>query len=197
MQHRGTLKNWNEEKGFGFIAPSGGGDRVFVHVSAFPRSRRRPVTNDRLSYRLKRDSRGRFQAAKVQFLDGQRKESPRTRGVGPALSISAFFLSLVAGLVALDFASPTLLFAYAVMSALAFFLYGLDKYRAQSGGWRIPEPTLLLVAFVGGWPGALIARGLFRHKTRKQPFRWLFWASVTLNGGLLALLLLTGQAESF
>ncbi|WP_137123345.1 cold shock domain-containing protein [Segeticoccus rhizosphaerae] len=37
---RGVLEDWNDARGFGFITPAGGGSRVFVHVSAFPRGPR-------------------------------------------------------------------------------------------------------------------------------------------------------------
>ena len=36
------------------------------------------------------------------------------------------------------------------VNVVAFFLYGLDKYKARRQQWRIPEQTLLLLAFVGG-----------------------------------------------
>jgi uncharacterized membrane protein YsdA (DUF1294 family) len=45
-------------------------------------------------------------------------------------------------------------------------LYGYDKHQATAGGTRIPEAALL-----GGSPGAVLAQGLFRHKTRKRSFR--------------------------
>jgi uncharacterized membrane protein YsdA (DUF1294 family) len=47
---------------------------------------------------------------------------------------------------------------------------GVDKIKAEAGSWRIAESTLLMLAFVGGTPGAYAGRAAFRHKTRKQPF---------------------------
>ena len=52
----------------------------------------------------------------------------------------------------------------------AFAAFGIDKAKAERGAWRIQESTLLLLAFIGGTPGAYAGRALFRHKTRKQPF---------------------------
>lgn len=48
--------------------------------------------------------------------------------------------------------------------------YGLDKWKAKSGAWRIPERTLLLTALAGGSVGALAGMLLFHHKTRKPKF---------------------------
>lgn len=77
--------------------------------------------------------------------------------------------------------------AYAVMSAVTFLAYGLDKRAARRGARRIPEATLHLLSLLGGWPGALLAQGVFRHKTRKQPFHAFFWVTVISNVALLAL----------
>ncbi|HBH72150.1 MAG TPA: hypothetical protein DDY43_01605 [Synechococcales bacterium UBA10510] len=43
------------------------------------------------------------------------------------------------------------------------------------------QPQLHLLALLGGWPGGLIARHKLRHKTIKQPFRFIFWCTVVLN----------------
>ena len=58
----------------------------------------------------------------------------------------------------------------AVINFITWIAYGLDKGRAKSGKWRIPERTLLLLALVGGSLGALAGMILFRHKTRKPKF---------------------------
>lgn len=61
----------------------------------------------------------------------------------------------------------------AAVNLLAFVLYGVDKLKAKKGAWRIPEATLLLVAFLGGSLGALLGMEIFRHKTKHAKFRIL------------------------
>lgn len=87
-----------------------------------------------------------------------------------------------------------LLGGYLVFSAAAFVMYGMDKSSAVHGGWRIPELWFHMVALAGGWPGALIAQRVFHHKTRKQPFRTVFWFTVWLN--ILALARVLSSQES-
>lgn len=58
----------------------------------------------------------------------------------------------------------------AVINFTTCVAYGLDKGRAKSGKWRIPERTLLLLALIGGSLGALAGMIMFRHKTRKAKF---------------------------
>lgn len=61
-----------------------------------------------------------------------------------------------------------------VLNLLTFLVFGWDKLAAVDGRSRVPERLLLLLAALGGSPGALLARPVFRHKTRKQPFgAWL------------------------
>lgn len=60
------------------------------------------------------------------------------------------------------------------INVYTFFLFGWDKYQAVSGGWRVPERRLLVCSTIGGWGGALLGQLLFHHKTKKQPFVYLF-----------------------
>ena len=53
-----------------------------------------------------------------------------------------------------------------VVNAVAFIVYGIDKYRARNGKWRIPEATLLMLAVVGGSVGAWLGMKAWHHKTR-------------------------------
>ena len=75
---------------------------------------------------------------------------------------------------------------YAGASAACFALYAVDKAAARAGRERISESMLLSLGFVGGWPGALVAQQLFRHKTAKRSFRIRFWLSVGVNVALFA-----------
>lgn len=65
----------------------------------------------------------------------------------------------------------TLALFVGVVSLGTFLLFGWDKFCATRNTRRVPEATLLWASFWGGSPGALLAQGLFRHKTRKEPFR--------------------------
>lgn len=56
------------------------------------------------------------------------------------------------------------------INGATFALFAIDKRQARSGGRRIPERTLLLMAAMGGSVGAVTAQQVLRHKTRKQPF---------------------------
>ena len=63
-----------------------------------------------------------------------------------------------------------LIWYLSVINFTTWAAYGLDKGRAKSGKWRIPERTLLLLALIGGSLGALAGMIMFRHKTRKPKF---------------------------
>lgn len=70
------------------------------------------------------------------------------------------------------------LVAYGAVSLLAFLLYWRDKRMARAGQWRVPENVLHAVELAGGWPGALLAQQLLRHKTRKVSYQLVFWLIV-------------------
>ena len=65
---------------------------------------------------------------------------------------------------------PWLLGWVLLSSLIAFAAHGLDKRAARLGRRRTPERTLHLLELIGGWPGALLAMKVFRHKTRKASY---------------------------
>jgi uncharacterized membrane protein YsdA (DUF1294 family) len=56
------------------------------------------------------------------------------------------------------------------INVLTFLLYGIDKWKARRGKWRIPEDTLIWLAIAGGSIGALLGMYLFHHKTKHRKF---------------------------
>lgn len=78
-----------------------------------------------------------------------------------------------------------------IINLVTFSLYSADKFAAVRGYGerRIAESTLHLYGLLGGWPGALIARRILRHKTRKPAFVFMFRVVVTANIAACALLL--------
>lgn len=74
-----------------------------------------------------------------------------------------------------------LLLAWAGINVIAFLAFGWDKRQSERHGSRIAERTLLGLALFGGALGALIGQQVFRHKTKKQPFRTLLWLAALIN----------------
>lgn len=179
-RQRGVLEDWDDGRGFGFITPASGGARVFVHVSAFPRGRR-PATGCEVTYAVVRDERKRARASHVRYAAAVPASRTGASGIPLALATAALFFVLLGGLLVLDKVPVIMLATYGLFSGVAYVMYGADKSAAAQGNWRTSESTLHTIALVGGWPGALIARRVFRHKTTKQPFRTIFWGTVIAN----------------
>ena len=55
---------------------------------------------------------------------------------------------------------------------VSFFLYGIDKYKAKKGRWRISEATLLMIAVIGGSIGAWAGMRLWHNKTMHKKFKY-------------------------
>ncbi|MET0026031.1 MAG: cold shock and DUF1294 domain-containing protein [Candidatus Thiodiazotropha sp.] len=195
-RHKGKLTQWHDDKGYGFITPFSADKRVFVHISAFEYRKRRPLTGDVLTYSLSIDQQGRPNAQAVSIAGMQTPERGLTLGSFTAYAIAGVFM-LFLGLVVVSGHLPVpVMIYYWVLGAMTYLAYYFDKSAARAGHWRTRESTLHFLSLIGGWPGALIAQTAFRHKTRKQPFRAIFWSTVMMNG-LLLTGLLTEQGKGF
>ena len=62
------------------------------------------------------------------------------------------------------------IYYWMIINIVAFFLMGIDKKKARTGAWRIPETTLFLSAILGGSIGSICGMQLFRHKTKHMSF---------------------------
>lgn len=193
MQVKGRITDWNDVRGFGFISALAGGDRVFVHVSAFPTGSRRPAEGEFVSYTLGTDERGRRCAIEVTYAVRHSKRS----GLRTQASIShliascvvATFFGVIALLAIVGRLWWPVVCVYIFSSMAAFYTYKHDKEAAQVSARRTNEWTLIVLGLIGGWPGALVARHRFRHKTKKVAFRVGYWLSVVFNVAGLAWLI--------
>ena len=73
-----------------------------------------------------------------------------------------------------------------LMSLITFACYGWDKRAARLEGLRISENRLHTLSLLGGWPGALIGRQIFRHKTQKTWFTFKTCAVVAIHALAIA-----------
>ena len=71
----------------------------------------------------------------------------------------------------------------------SFFLYGIDKYKAKKGRWRISEAILLLMAVIGGSIGAWAGMRLWHHKTMHKKFKYGIPVIIILQVALAVYLL--------
>ncbi|NVK43908.1 MAG: DUF1294 domain-containing protein [Oceanospirillaceae bacterium] len=199
MKFQGRIFNWNDDKGFGFVEPNGGGERAFVHIKAFKPRSRRPVNGEVIVYELVRDNNNRYKAENIKFARDVKSSHKRPKAKNGSF-LGAVFISFFCVALLLSAFSGKLpaviVLLYAVMSLIAFAAYAIDKSAAQKGRWRTQESTLHLFSLMGGWPGAFFAQEKLRHKSSKQAFRSVYWVTVLLNlGGLLWLH--TEQGASF
>ena len=187
MLFKGVLVEWNDDRGFGFLEPAGGGERAFCHISAFARRARRPIVGDRVVYELGRDEKGRARARNIKPAYAYRRPAAKAEPSGAPWSpwiavVSALtFFALLIGLTVANRVPWTLPAIYLCLSLISIARYAFDKSAAMNRRWRTRERTLQVLALLGGWPGAWIAQLLFRHKARKTSFLATFVVCVILN----------------
>lgn len=196
MRKKGKIVSWNDEKGYGFIVTPMSDERVFVHINEFANRARRPAVGDSVTYSLSKDARGRTCAGKAVIAGLPSQRRPARRAGGSSQVVAIAFLALSAIAASLSYVPAIVPWLYLGASILTYVAYALDKAAARNGNWRTSETTLHVFALAGGWPGALIAQSQLRHKTRKQPFRAVFWLTVLLNCAAL-IWLLTPDGRGF
>ena len=191
----GKITHWNEEKGYGFITPSSGANRVFVHIRAFKNRHLPPEFNQVVLYTLSTDKQGRPCAVKVtRAIEKLPGNSKPVAGLFKILIAIGFIV--VVGWSVTTYNMPIqILYLYLAASAFTFLVYVKDKRAARAYRWRTKESTLHTLALVGGWPGALIAQQVLRHKSRKNAFQFMFWTTVVLNCAVFGWLFTTQGAE--
>lgn len=108
------------------------------------------------------------------------------------LLLTLVFLAMLIGAAWWHMLPIAIVGLYLLLSLCTFIAYAFDKSAARKGRWRTKESTLHLMSLLGGWPGALFAQHLLRHKSVKAAFRQLFWLTVVTNLALLGYGIQTG-----
>lgn len=184
MRYQGKITDWKDEQGFGFITQNGGEQRLFLHIKSFSQRVRRPSVGDTVTYTVSVDQKGRGNAQNVVFVN--QKQTQKTRRLRRdntwPLYCAALFCVFIALLVVFGKLFWQALAFYASLNLITWVQYFLDKKAAQNAARRrIPEIRLHLLALAGGWPGALLAQRMFRHKSSKQSFQEAYRATVIMH----------------
>ncbi|EGR3414133.1 DUF1294 domain-containing protein [Vibrio parahaemolyticus] len=186
MMMKGQIVEWNDTKGYGFISSVDGKVRVFFHISSITNRGYRPKVKDSVTFDVAEDKKGRFNAENIVV-----------QGVnGFPYTVLFGFSFLVAATASVTVFNGEILLIplYLVLSIFTYFMFAWDKQAAQNGSWRTSESTLHTLSLVGGWPGALLAQFQLRHKSRKQPFKFILWITIFINiGGFVWLLSESGR----
>lgn len=193
MRDQGRLVEWFDDQGYGFIQPNDlSKDRVFLHIKDFARQGPRPITGCALEYVVQLDGQGRYKAKQVTYLKAsqtQKKSQAQAKPLKANTStvmqpMQIACISYIVVIVILSVSGMLdgmVLLFISIMNALTYWLYAQDKEAAQSGNRRVPENTLHILAFLGGWPAAWLAQQKLRHKTQKQPFRQIYFCTIAFN----------------
>lgn len=191
---QGLLCDWNDDKGFGFIVTEPDQHRVFFHISDYIEMTGRPVNGMGMRFTLQRHAEKRqWRATEVMCVSKppkanqnrdskpQRRSKQREGDVGDLPHIVVALLVGLVWVLALSQLSMWLVGWCALLSVVSFVSYQQDKQAALQQRWRVPEKRLHSLDIWGGWPGGLLARQIWRHKTSKTTFVVVFWITVLVN----------------
>lgn len=201
---KGSIIQWNDEKGFGFVTTDTKSDKIFIHIKSFIKRNRRPELGDKVVYAIIRDEKNRPQATQIQFLHEfereklRQKKHDQTEGHKSLMAkVVAFpFILALVILFILHKINWLVLAFYGLINIWTYFAYYRDKQAAQKDKFRTPEKRLHLFSLLGGWIGALLAQRILRHKSQKTEFRQVFWFTVVIHIVIFSLLLANGTLAS-
>lgn len=203
MRYQGKITDWKDDLGFGFVMPNGdsalntSGKRAFVHIKNFSKPSSRPINGDLITYELDTDKNKRLFAKNIAFAGRQKTQKPPRKNSSLGVKFSFIFCAFLALTVLGGKLPLVVLEIYCVLSTLTFANYALDKSAAKNNRWRTPESQLHLLSLIGGWPGAVLAQKVLRHKSVKKEFQSVFYATVIINSAALAWLINSQSGVSF
>lgn len=206
MRNQGRLVEWFDDKGYGFIQPSDPAkDRVFLHIKDFAQQGPRPIIGCALDYTVILDERGRYRAQQAHYMKAAQaattlRNKPQNivqmpKKMQPMQLLCIGYIVVLAGLSIAGVLSGMWLLFISLINVITYWFYAQDKEAAQLGNRRVPENTLHILSFLGGWPAAWLAQQKLRHKTQKQPFRQIYFCTIAFN--ILLILWLASPLNHF
>ena len=150
MRFEGTLSKWNDDRGFGFIQPTEGGQELFAHISAFPRDGQRPQLHEKLSFEVTLGQGGKKQAIAIQRprsgampmpLNDQRRTSPAPQLARSGRSRNSESSGWVSKLIALVLVGTVLSVGYSKYDAYQQRTQANAAAEAEAETWNnAPSP---------------------------------------------------------
>jgi uncharacterized membrane protein YsdA (DUF1294 family)/cold shock CspA family protein len=214
--YEGIIKSWEVDEGVGLIQPSGGGKDIVIQFSDLKNSHYQPKQGDTICFKVIAEEDGKIKAYDAFIYAPEKSQlQPRNKPVikkklhkskpkgNQFWAFCKYFIASLPFIFSVDLIIQKMIilpfFVYAIMSLLTFFVYAIDETKAHKRKWRTPDNIFHWLAFLGGWPGALITQHVIRHKNRERSFQlilWLIvivhlfvWMDIVFNGsGILSLL---------
>jgi uncharacterized membrane protein YsdA (DUF1294 family)/cold shock CspA family protein len=203
-REKGTLIDWHDARGFGFIQRPGKAGKIYVHMKSIGKSVERPKPGDILSYEVGQGANGRPAAVNVQNhgsppppkaaaevkpppqarLPDRPRAEPGMLSISPRVAAAAVLIVLLGNDIVLERFPIWVGLLYAIAGIASFVFYQADKRAAERREWREPERRLHLLDLTFGIIGGLLAQHVLRHKTYKPGF-------VTVTALITALHVLT------
>ncbi|MEG2847135.1 MAG: DUF1294 domain-containing protein, partial [Acinetobacter sp.] len=144
-----------------------------------------------LEYVVQLDGQGRFKAKQVTYLKANQAkklskvsnsvDTQSSSKLQPMQILCVIYIIALVILTATGLLNSLALLFISIINVMTYWFYSQDKEAAQLNQRRVPENTLHILAFLGGWPAAWLAQQRLRHKTQKQPFRKVYFCTIFFN----------------
>jgi uncharacterized membrane protein YsdA (DUF1294 family)/cold shock CspA family protein len=176
----GIVVKFDQKRGFGFIRSKTLSKDTFVHIQNIHDQQVLSV-GQQVSFNTKQTDKG---LSAIDVIPGKKQTSPFL-----LYGITAIIVTIATTIFLFQMGLHIILAYIASVNLSTLLFYGYDKMIAGSSLLRVPEWILHGLSICGGSPTGLIAQKLFRHKTIKGSFQWVYWSIVVIQVVILIWLL--------
>ncbi len=177
----GIVVKFDETRKFGFIRAKTLSEDVFAHIRDI-REQQNLSVGQQVQFETQQTDKG---LSAVAVIPGRKRVSPFW-----LYGVAAVILTVVAIIFLFQIGWHLIIAYIASINLSTFLFYGYDKLIAGSSLLRVPEWVLHSLSIAGGSPAGLVAQKIFRHKTIKGSFQFVYWAIVIIQVIVLVLVAL-------